>query len=423
MIRFLLKGILRDKSRSLLPVLVVAIGVALTVVLSGYIKGAMGGIINQNARFQTGHLKVVTKAYAQNSSQMPVDLALLGADDLLKKLRKDFPQVKWVDRTVFAGLLDVPDSSGTTKGQGPASGIALEMLNRKSGELKRMNIESSLVRGTVPQKLGEALLSDDFANKLKLNIGDSVTYVGSTMNGSMTMKTFRMAGTVRFGNALLDKGAFLIDIADAQEMLDMENGTGEILGFLKEGVYAEEKALRIQSIFNENTDPHDEFAPTMQVLRDQNNLGDYLDTVNAYSAFFIGIFILAMSVVLWNTGLLGGLRRFQEFGIRLALGESKGRIYRSQLVEAFLIGMLGSFAGTCIGIAVTFWLQIHGFDISEYYSNSSMLMPSVIRSEFSANLLYIGFIPGLCATVFGRMLSGLGIYKRQTARLFKELEV
>ena len=41
MIRFLFKGILRDKSRSLLPIAVVAIGVALTVILSAYLKGGI----------------------------------------------------------------------------------------------------------------------------------------------------------------------------------------------------------------------------------------------------------------------------------------------------------------------------------------------------------------------------------------------
>lgn len=29
------------------------------------------------------------------------------------------------------------------------------------------------------------------------------------------------------------------------------------------------------------------------------------------------LLIIAMSVVLWNTGLLGGLRRYSEFGVRL----------------------------------------------------------------------------------------------------------
>ena len=42
MIRFLLKGLLRDRQRSLLPAIVVAAGVMLTVFLVCYLTGIMG---------------------------------------------------------------------------------------------------------------------------------------------------------------------------------------------------------------------------------------------------------------------------------------------------------------------------------------------------------------------------------------------
>ena len=49
------------------------------------------------------------------------------------------------------------------------------------------------------------------------------------------------------------------------------------------------------------------------------------------------------------------------------------------------------------------------------------MMPPTIRARIIPDF-FIGFIPGLFSTVLGTMLSGRGIYKRQTARLFKELE-
>ena len=52
-----------------------------------------------------------------------------------------------------------------------------------------------------------------------------------------------------------------------------------------------------------------------------------------------------------------------------------------------------------------------------------MMYPSVIRAKITKETYYIGFFPGLFSTVFGTALSGIGIYKRQTAQLFKELEV
>ena len=66
MIRFLIKGLLRDKSRSRLPIIVVSIGVMLTVWMHAYITGFMGDAIEMNARFSAGHLKVMTRAYAED---------------------------------------------------------------------------------------------------------------------------------------------------------------------------------------------------------------------------------------------------------------------------------------------------------------------------------------------------------------------
>ncbi|MBK8516764.1 MAG: FtsX-like permease family protein [Saprospiraceae bacterium] len=424
MIKFLITGILRDKNRSLLPIIIITIGVALTITLSGFMKGVLGDIVDQNAKYETGHVKIMTRAYKENKDQLPNDLCLLGVDEMIDSLQMRFPQTQWVKRIKFGGLIDVPDSKGNTKGQGPALGMALELFNNKSGEAERLNIESSIISGSMPQKSGGALIGFSFADKLGLQIGDTVTYFGTTMNGSMTFQNFVISGTVRFGTAALDKGTIIIDISDAQKVLDMMDGAGEILGYLNDGIYVDEKAKQMSDEFNalyKNSD--DEFAPVMQRLKEQNNLAGYIDMVDTFSSLFVLIFVLAMSIVLWNTGLLGGLRRYQEFGIRLALGEDKGRIYRSNIYEAVLIGAIGSIIGSIIGLSVVYYLQVYGIDISGMLQNSSMMMPSIMRARFTTELLYIGFIPGLFAMVLGNMLSGIGIYKRETATLFKELEV
>jgi len=424
MIKFLWKGIIRDKNRSLLPVIIISIGVTLTVFLSGYMAGAFGDIIGQNARFETGHVKIMSRSYAENKAQLPNDLALLGVDTLTQTLQETYPDMDWVKRIRFGGLLDVPGKDGNTIAQGPASGMALELFSEKSGELERMNITSSLVKGRVPKQSGEAIIADEFAEKLKLSLGDTVTYVGSTMNGSMAFENFTISGTIRFGTSSLDKGAIIIDISDAQRMMDMENGAGEILGYFKNGVYVQENAAEVKNRFNKKYQTSDDpFAPEMFTLEEQNNLKSMLEYADSMTSLIVGVLIFAMSIVLWNTGLLGGLRRYKEYGIRLALGEAKGKIYRSIVLEALLIGIIGSVVGTVLGLGATYWMQVVGIDISGFMDESSMMMPSTMRAKMTFSQLYIGFIPGVFAMVLGNMLSGIGIYKRETATLFKELEV
>ena len=424
MIKFLLKGILGDKNRSILPIIIITIGVSLTILLSGYMRGVMGDMIDQNARFDTGHMKIMSRAYAENIAQLPNDLALLGVDELKEELQKDYPEIKWIDRIKFGGLIDVPNGENASKGQGPAAGMAMDIFNPESGEDARMNLTSSIVKGKLPSQPREALVGNDFAEKLNIEIGDEVTYMGTTMNGAMTFENFVVSGTIKFGMPAMDKGAIVIDISDARQLLDMEDGVGEMLGFLPGGVYDDEEVAPIVNSFNAKyAEDTDEYAPEMLALRDQNGLSSYLDMVDYFAALFVGIFVFAMSMVLWNTGLLGGLRRYQEFGIRLALGEPKGHIYRTLIYEAVLIGIIGSVIGTAIGLFGVYLLQKYGIDIGDLMKDSSMMMPTVLRGKMTPDLLYIGFIPGLFAMVLGNMLSGIGIYRRSTASLFKELEV
>ena len=240
----------------------------------------------------------------------------------------------------------------------------------------------------------------------------------------MVFQSYKMVGTVEFGSPLMDRGTFIIDIEDAQNLLDMENGTGELLGYFKDGIYNDQNALLISNEFNSKySKSQDEYAPVMVTLKDQNGLRESLDMGDAFSGIFIFIFILSMSLVLWNTGLIGGLRRYNEFGIRLAIGESKSNIFRILLVEASVIGIIGSLIGTSLGILFCYYLQEVGIDISKDIANSTIIMPSVMRAYVTSDLFYIGFIPGLFSMLFGTALYGRGIYKRETARLFKELEV
>jgi len=423
MIQFLLKGLLRDKSRSRLPMIVVAVGVMLTVFLHAYITGFMGDTIEMNAKFNDGHVKVMTNAYAENASQIPNDLALIGAGKLLSDLQQQFPQMEWTPRIRFGGLVDVPDANGETRSQGPAVGMGIDILSPESREIVRLNLYKSIVKGKLPERQGEVLLSDDFAMKLEAGPGDTVTLIGSTMNGSMSLYNFVVSGTVFFGNHVLDRGAIITDIEDARLALDMADATGEILGFLREGYYENEEALKIAGIFNaKNASGTDEYEPVMKTLGQQGNMAFYINMAQYWSMYVSLIFVFAMSLVLWNAGLLGGLRRYGEIGVRLAMGEEKGHVYRTMIYESVMIGIGGTVIGTFFGIGFAMLLEKYGIDISGMMKGGSIMMPTNIRAHITPVDYYIGFFPGLLSTVLGTMLSGIGIFKRQTAKLFKELE-
>jgi putative ABC transport system permease protein len=239
----------------------------------------------------------------------------------------------------------------------------------------------------------------------------------------MAFYNFVVSGTVSLGYDALDRGSIFADIADVRLALNMDNSAGEIVGFFKDGFYDDKLARADADSFNASEKSiKGDYVPVMLSLGEQGNMSTYVEMLKYWSMYVAMIFVFAMSLVLWNAGLLGGLRRYGEIGVRLAMGEEKGHVYRTMIYESVMIGLAGSVVGTAFGLFFAFLIQKYGIDIGGMMKGSSAMIPSVIRARISPVDFYLGFIPGLISTVIGTMLSGVGIYKRQTARLFKELE-
>jgi putative ABC transport system permease protein len=417
---FLAKGLFRDRSRSLFPLLTCAIGVTLVVVMDSYLRGATDAMFTATASFVCGHVRVATRAYEKAGTDATNELALLGVDSVTAELKRDFPEVTWTPRTRFGGLVDVPDSAGETRVQSPAAGLAVD-LSRNSPELRILKLEKSLASGRLPSGPGEILLSDDFARRLGVRPGDKLTLVSSTMNGSIATWNFILSGTVRFGILAMDRGAMIADIRDIQQALDMPDAADQVLGFLPGSGYDDKLASRIAARYNTAHVDEDQYAPQMETMRWASGLGAMFGIMGAASALIVFMFVTAMAVVLWNAGLMGSLRRYGEIGVRLAIGESKGAVYRSLLAEAFLVGLVGSAIGTIVGLGLSYYLQEVGFNISGMMPNATMVIDDVLRARIAPTSVFIGFLPGLLATFFGAAISGLGVYKRDTAMLAKEL--
>ncbi|UCC39313.1 MAG: FtsX-like permease family protein [Candidatus Aminicenantes bacterium] len=424
MIKFILKGIIRDRSRSLFPVLTVLLGVALTVLGYCYFSGVMTSWIQTSAKFESGHMKIMSRAYAENADQMPNDLAFIGVNNLIAELKRDFPGLVYAQRIRFGGLFDVPDEQGETKAQGPIAGLAVNLLSEESPERELLNLENAVVRGRLPEKPGEILISDDFARRLDIQSGQISTLIGSTMYGNMATANFTVVGMLRFGISALDRGMMLADLADIQAALDMEDAAGEVLVFSNDFVYQEDAAERIAEAFNTKySDEEDEFSPVMITFRSQGGMADYMAYVNTFMGVMIFSFIAVMSIVLWNAGLMGSLRRYGEIGVRLALGEDKGHLYRSMIIESLMIGTVGTILGTVLGLAFSYYLQVKGINLGNMMQSATMVINDVIRAKVTPASFVVGFVPGLIATFLGTSISALGIYKRQTSQLMKELEV
>jgi putative ABC transport system permease protein len=302
--------------------------------------------------------------------------------------------------------------------------MGIDVLGHGSPEVDILNLDNAIVQGNLPKGPNQILVSEAFAEKLDISIGETATLIGSTMNGSMSMHNFKVAGTIRFGMLVLDRSTVIADINDIRVAMDMMDGASEIVGFTKDMVYSDSAMHKVAEKFNRNlSDEEDEFSPIMLRLGEQGGLVGMLDMANAVGGIVVLVFVLVMSIVLWNAGLMNGIRRYGEVGVRLAMGEAKGSLYRSMIFESLCVGIAGSVLGTILGLAISYWMQYVGIDAGNMLQKSAVIMSTVYRAKVTPTSYYIGFFPGLLASVIGTMFAGIGIYRRKTSQLFRELEV
>ena len=421
MINFLLKGVLRDKIRSVLSLIVIFLGVMFSTMMVGLMAGIFDDFIRLNAILDTGHLKIMTRAYDELSDMAPNDLAIIGVDSIISDLEEKYPELYWTPRIKLGGLVDVPDENGETKNQSPAIGMGIDLLSAGSKQAELVGITKALIRGRLPELPNEALLSEKFSQKLGVGPGDKITLLSSTMWGSLATYNFVVSGTLNFGIPAMDRSTMIVDIEGARLALDMDDASSEILGIFKDELYHDRRSEEIKSDFLGRQEMS-EFGLLMIQLRDQNDIGLLMDRVDIYITFMIGIFVFLVVLVVWNFGLMNGLRRYGEIGIRLAMGETKGHVYRTMLIESLIIGVIGTILGMLGGLSIVYYLQEVGIDYSDLMQGYNMLISGVMRARITPGTVYVGILPGIFASLLGTALAGRGIYKRELSQLFKELE-
>ena len=426
MINFLFKGLIRDRSRSFFPLIIITSIVAIIIFFSGFLNGIYNSLFFNTALVNSGHIKVVTHAYNLEYQLLPNDLALLESDKLINDLEERYQDYMWTRRITFAGLLDVPDSNGETLMQSPVFGLGIDFLSNNSKQFKVWGIDDKITKGEIFSNKNEILLSERLAERLNVNPGNIVTFIGSTMDGAFSTYNFLVSGIFNLNLGPIDKDMMIVDIKGAEIALDMDNASSEILGYEKNLFFDDKETVFMRNEYNvQFSDTTDVYRPFMLALRDSNQMSTIVDFSNVIMFIIMALFLIVVTLVLWNMGIMNGLRRYGEIGMRLAIGETKSHVFKSMIAESLMIGFLGSLFGTMIGISITSYLEKVGLDYSkaiDSLNSSNFAMPNVFYPQVTSELFYIGFIPGILATVFGTMLAGRAIYSREMAQLFKELE-
>jgi ABC-type lipoprotein release transport system permease subunit len=365
-----LRDVLRNRRRSLLTMLAVVIGVSLLIFVSGFYKGIFDGSMAMSIQLQSSHLQVRAPSYDEDQLSMQWKDLLNDPQGLTHQIQA-IPGVKAATPVLWA--------SGMVLSGAESVGVRIDGIDTASPIM--VPIRQALVTGQVPDAGDRSgiLIGKNLADTLGLSVGQDVVLVINTSNQTTDQASFTIRGLFDTGVGQYDDSTVYLPLARAQVF----GATGE-----------RASAIRVMLA---NQDDADAFAaafrtPNLTVLtwRDLNTL--LLQSVAASAAFLalLNLIVLGMvAVVIANTLLMSVFERTREMGILTALGMKSRQILSMFLIEAGILGALGTAVGVALGAGIVLYYSKVGINFSQ----------EVIQAKASnmityGKLLYTSFSAG-----------------------------
>ncbi len=374
-----LRGLTRNRRRSLVTLLAIAFGFSAIALFAGYTHNVYDGLARQSIHGEMlGHL-TLSKRGMRKEGKLDPERYLLTAQEVetIARLLKDEPHVEMVaPRLALSGLV----SNGRASTIFIAEGIepaAMERMqeNVLSEREKKSGLYGNTKKQLDPARPEVAELSEGLVEMLHLSAGAQAALLVNTLTGQANALDITVGHVFNTGNAgSNDKFAF-VSLALARTLLDAE-GRADRLTVLLDDVNQTE-AVRDRLLPKLQTAGFDVEIQTWQDLSDfYNQVHGMFDMIFGF-IFSIVLTVVVMSVA--NSMGMTVVERTREIGTLRAIGLKQGGVMRLFTTESMLLSLIGCVAGLLITLGVRWGINVA--NISYVPPNSAGAVPLLVDMD------------------------------------------
>lgn len=384
------RNIWRNKMRSIVIILSIAIGLFAGIAVLALYKGMMKSRVRTVIDVEVGHLQIHDTDFKKEYD--PKYIIKNGAGVL--KTISAMPEVKVVaPRSITMGMLAT--STGSSGVQ--INGI-IPVVEYGASQLHKKIITGKLFDAT---RKNEVMLGRKLATKMKLKPGSKLVLTFTDTAGEIVSGAFRVAAIYQSNNAPLDERNVYVSMKDMNDLLGIGNVFHEIVALLKtdEDVNAVRQLL-VQRFPGYQIETWREISPETDLL---------VKTTNQYSYIIMVIIMFALAFGIINTMLMAILERTSEIGMMMALGTNRPRIFLLVLMETIFLTLAGTPIGIAIGWLITNYYNKHGLDLSgmgremmSSFGFNTMVYPEFPKDKLMGVLLIV-IVTALVSCLFPAM--------------------
>ena len=361
------RNISRNRRRSLLSGIAVAVASMSIVFLFALVQGMKDDMGRNLATYFTGEVRIRNAQYEEYERYNPMHLTV-DWESIDRALAQREDVTSYVPRVTF------PSAFYVNGGNHPALGLGADFAR----EAEFQDLESILKEGRIPEAgKNEMLIGAVLARDLKLSLGDKATVISSTAARGNNAITLEVVGIAAFPVASMNAQFFWVPLDRAQYFLRMDSGVQEILVMVDGNEKQAAAAIKqdLESAAGTDLD--------VRAYQDINMMYGFIELAQ-YIYYFIGIFFLLLgSTVIINTTMMVIFERMREIGTLSALGMHGKELTRLFFIEGTIISAIGAFAGVLLGSGIILYLGRYGLDFTDALSGIDMEISSVLYPRFN----------------------------------------
>ena len=339
MLAVALKGLAARKLRASLIGLAIVLGVAMisgTYVLTDTINNGFNTIFKTS--YKNADAIISGKAAFSNTNGNGAPNPTFPQNVLTKV--QALSDVAFAEGSVSSDTVKLVGSDGKliSSGNAPSLGFSLD----PNADM-RFN-PSKLVSGSWATGPKQVVIDKATAAKKSLNPGDRI---GVQVYGPV--EQFEISGIAKYtANVSLGGVTFAIfDQPTAQRLFEKVGQLDAIQVQSKAGVPSTKLVSEISPLLPSTATVRSSQA---QVKEDKKSLGGFIDVIKYALLAFAGIAVFVGAFVIANTLGITIAQRMREFATLRTIGASRRQVLWSVLLEALIIGLIGSVVGLFLGL-------------------------------------------------------------------------
>lgn len=397
------RNIWRNKTRSIVITISVALGLFAGLSILAIYKGMMKARVRTVIDSETGHLQIHDKKFKEDYDARFI---IKNGNEIQRSIIF-IDKVKFVSaRTLSYGMLATPRGNNAVQ----INGIIPENEYAVSG------LKNKLIAGDVfdASKKNQIMIGQKLAKKMKLDVKSKLVLTFTDTAENLVSAAFRVCGIYKSDNAPLDEKMVYVHSKDFNPLLLTQNNFHELTILLKhdEDVVAvkEELQKKYPALLIESWR---EISPETDLL---------VRTVDRYSYIIIVIILIALSFGIANTMLMSILERTKEMGMMMALGTSPRRMFFLIIQETVFLSIIGIPVGGGIAWLLINYFNQKGLDLSGMGKEmmGSFGFSTIIYPEFPTEKIFtISIIVLITAVLSGILPAAKAIRLHPAAALTK----